>query len=150
MSHYVGAVPYKNSPCPVRFRHNDDEMSTAIVSVYTPDGFVIGADGRRINEQSGVVDSETTQKITGFKLKRFKAAYAWSGITTVTLVDGREFDYKIASDCVLNAIDDSVGSFSNLIRRFGDGLYALLISFFGTRFPTVTPGDMARVLFVGS
>jgi hypothetical protein len=38
-------------------------MSTAIARIYTPEGFVIAADGRKLNGQSGEVASDEVQKI---------------------------------------------------------------------------------------
>jgi hypothetical protein len=38
-------------------------MSTAIARIYTPDGFVIAADGRKLNGQTGEVANDEVQKI---------------------------------------------------------------------------------------
>jgi hypothetical protein len=65
---------------------------TAIASVYTPDGFVIGADGRRVNPD-GRVESDDTRKIFGYSAANIRAVGAWSGSLTF---EGRNsaFDVK--------------------------------------------------------
>ena len=63
-------------PCVVQL-----EAMTAIASVYTPDGFVIGADGRRVTPDR-MVESDNTRKIFGYSAANIKAVGAWSGSLT--------------------------------------------------------------------
>jgi len=65
---------------------------TAIAIAYTPDGFVIGADGRQVNFD-GTVVSENSQKIIEYSALNVRAAGAWSG--TLQFDDGvSSFDIK--------------------------------------------------------
>jgi hypothetical protein len=54
-------------------------MSTAIVYAWTPDGFVIGADGRRSNLEGAHEIQDDVQKIFSVKRDGLRLVYAWSG-----------------------------------------------------------------------
>jgi hypothetical protein len=55
---------------------------TAIVSAFTSDGFVIGADGRSLGKDKKVV-CDSSQKIFNFKRQHVNVVYAWCGETHV-------------------------------------------------------------------
>lgn len=56
-------------------------MSTAIVSPYTREGFVIGADGMRRDQRTGKVLDLKAQKIFLVEDEKVRLAYAWAGVT---------------------------------------------------------------------
>jgi hypothetical protein len=65
---------------------------TAIAFVYTPDGFVIGADGRRRNPD-GTIESDDTTKIAEYSAANIRAVGAWSGIPKFA-IGNAVFDVK--------------------------------------------------------
>jgi hypothetical protein len=56
-----------------------DEMPTSIVGVYTPDGFVVGADGREYDIRNGRTRSENVRKIFSISDTGRVLVYAFSG-----------------------------------------------------------------------
>jgi hypothetical protein len=62
---YSGPIFPKNGTTLVSLEHNRGDM-TAIVSAFTSDGFVIGADGRSLGKDKKVV-CDCSQKIFNFK-----------------------------------------------------------------------------------
>ncbi len=122
-------------------------MSTAIVCAYIPAGFVIGADGRRIDPDSGSIVTETAQKIFSVKLGKLRLIYAWSGSIVNFKMDGTVFDFKVATDLILTAIDLSqTRTFSEFVTQFANALYILILSSIGVR--GFKKEEIARVLFV--
>lgn len=58
-------------------------MSTAIVSAYTPEGFIIGADGMRRDQLTGKVKNLRARKIFSIEHEDFVLAYGWVGVTRI-------------------------------------------------------------------
>jgi hypothetical protein len=65
---------------------------TAVVSTYTSDGFVIGADGLR-KELNGFITSRKAQKIFPIQRDGMPAAFAWAGQTRLEYADRSDFDF---------------------------------------------------------
>jgi hypothetical protein len=64
------------------------EMATAIVRVYNPDGFVIAADGRKMNtHRDRSIVSDDTQKVFKIEGPETLAAYAMAGIIELSTDD---------------------------------------------------------------
>ena len=150
MSSYVGSFRFKDAPFRVSFGHNVSAMSTAIVSTYTDEGFVVGADGLR-KDTTGTVVSETIQKIFPFKRSILELVFGWSGSTHLFRPDGGEFDFVKATEIILNSVSPfSVGSFEKFAAVFGEALYAQLALSFGFTFQSASSKpELARLLFVG-
>jgi hypothetical protein len=58
-------------------------MSTALVYCGTPEGFVIGADGRAFDMKEQRVHSDTERKIFGFENQDASIVFAWAGTVKV-------------------------------------------------------------------
>ena len=66
---------------------------TAIVSAFTADGFVVGADGRTLGKDKKVV-CDCSQKIFNFECRHVSVVYAWCGETHV-VNDSNEILYDL-------------------------------------------------------
>ncbi len=73
-------------------------MSTAIVRTYTPDGFVIAADGRARNNETGAIITENAQKV--FSLGNRFLAYAFAGAVKLgpPHIDSDEVVFDLAAE----------------------------------------------------
>lgn len=117
---------------------------TAIVSIYIPDGFVIGADGRRMIADGTEIATEFAQKIFTVEDADLRLAYAWTGLTEFQTSDRRYFDFKFASNLILSQ-PQGIANFSALVSQFTAKLNALLRLYIGI--PKI--GALTGVLFVG-
>jgi hypothetical protein len=63
-------------------------MPTAIVSVYTPEGFLIGADGMRRDQRTGEVKDLEARKIFFIEHDELVFAYGWAGGTGILSAEG--------------------------------------------------------------
>jgi len=127
MSSYLGSLRYKDFLYPVTYGHNEFEMPTAIISTYTPNGFVIGADGLR-KGSDGTVDTETAQKVFSVEGNDFRLAYAWAGTTRFISESGEEFDFiKASSEILAVGRLFSARGFVNFVDTFNKTLYQMLI-----------------------
>lgn len=79
-------------------------MSTAIVYAYVGDGFVIGADGRRTDSESGLVVRDDVQKIFSIRRNELRLVYAWSGAVSFAHF---KFGFKDITDSILLDMDFS-------------------------------------------
>jgi hypothetical protein len=151
MSSYVGSFRFKNVPHRVSFGHNVDEMSTAIVSTCTDEGFVIGADGLCKDVATGLVVTQTAQKIFPFKRSILELVFSWSGSSRLFRPDGVTFDFAEATKTILNHIDlFSADGFAQFVALFSEALYAQLAMSFGRVFHAASlKPEIARLLFVG-
>jgi hypothetical protein len=104
-------------------------MPTAIVYAYLPDGFVIGADGRRTDLKSGqLVVSDDTQKIFSRTREGTKLTFAWSGATTFAKLG---FGFNDLTDRVLLDMDfSSLTTFSDFLFKFSHDMSAMLLRMF--------------------
>ena len=116
-------------------RDNTDPM-TAIVSIYTPEGFVIGADGRRTVSGTRYVATDKAKKI--FPLndrKRLRCCYAWSGDTILCKTDGTNFSFVDATRSILLSGVTDGGTIAETIDLFNGAMSALLFLSVGRRLP---------------
>jgi len=99
---------------------------TAIASVCTPEGFVIGADGRQ-TYTSGATRLDTVCKIFRTDAVNINAAYAWTG--AVRLESGTVyFDFKEQSQIVRDLLEgEPFGSISEYIQTFSTLMYERLV-----------------------
>jgi hypothetical protein len=154
MSSHVGYFPLEEFATYENFGQNDRDMSTAIVSVYTSDGFIIGADGLRKNTDGSDV-TKTARKIFLFESEITRLAYAWSGTTQVFDSNNQSvFDFMGVSEPILRIADLLGGidfaAFVNIFRRM------LLVTLLQSRLTnngrivgTYPEDEIAGVLFVG-
>lgn len=131
-----------------------DRAMTAIVSVYTPHGFIVGADGLRVDSK-GVVVSESVQKLFPFHAEDVKLLYAWSG--TTQFFDRNEeclFDFISQSEPLLRAASLFARvDFVTFLHFFITGLHSLMgqsrLAKRGDAFPTKLDGELCRLLVTG-
>ncbi len=111
---------------------------TAIVEVHChPDGFVIGADGRRATSD-GIFVSDTAQKI--FPIPCIGGAHAWAGATE--LLFGRtRFSFPEQFDQFTRIYGRSAASLESHVTNAGEFIYGELCKF--------TSGDMRDVTDTG-
>jgi hypothetical protein len=122
---------------------------TAIVWTHIPEGFAIGADGRRRDSNSGQVESDKVQKIYSVRVRDLRLVYAWSGTTCIQRLDGVAFDFKFATDSILQSTDVSgVRSFSDFVAGFVDALYSQLLFHIGIAVRIFDKREIARLLFL--
>jgi len=109
-----------------------DSCMTAILLSYTPEGFVIGADGRRTDGEKVV--SDETRKIYAVKSGSLAGAFAWSGNTVIHREGKPAFDFAKATSVLLPTIPSS--SFPELVQMFCQALSSALSAFAVFGFPT--------------
>lgn len=88
---------------------------TAIASIYIPNGFVMGADGRRMDE-AGEIETDVAQKVFTFEKQNLKLAYAWCGLTEFQTTKGKRFDFKVATELILGQVG-SIEGFSAFVSQ---------------------------------
>ena len=119
---------------------------TAIVVVHTPDGYVIGADGRQIDSKTGIIESDKAQKIFSFESETVRLAYAWTGSTELYAEDQTcIYDLGRATERILPSVElFGRSSWAEFISRFCDGLK--------TQLPACIenpPKELAKIILVG-
>lgn len=123
MNTFKSFTPLEKMSTYTNFRHNSVSM-TAIVSVYTSDGFIIGADGLRRGTDGAIV-SKTVQKVFHFENADIRLAYAWSGTTQI--YDSRNqcvFDFAAVTEKGLQvAVFTGGPDFASFIGTFQKILY---------------------------
>ena len=75
---------------------------SAIIWVYTPEGFVVGADGRR-KDLTGQIGSDSAQKIFFFETSNTRGAFTWNGCTEIS-TSSSTFDFKDVTLSILRDI----------------------------------------------
>ena|ERR1700683_5503680 len=97
---------------------------TAIISVFTTDGFVIGADGRSLDSNRNIV-SECSQKLFAFRRAHVSVVYAWCGTTHVMNESGNVLlDLNLITYDALKAASQSAGKdFPTFIQLCCNGIY---------------------------
>ena len=94
---------------------------TAIAYIYTPEGFVIGADGRQSTVEMGThyIESDSVTKISLFHTGNVHGAYAWTGPTRfqwgTSVFDLKEASLKVAFDLKEMTFD----SLADFTKEFG-------------------------------
>jgi hypothetical protein len=146
---WKGSIQFKNRTYPISFQDNGRTMSTAIVWAYIPEGFVIAADGRRMDGAKGYRDN--IQKIFSVRAGKLRLVYAWSGATFFETTDKTAvIDMKEITDIILRSIDtSSVVVLSDFLRLFSNALYTILLSPIGAVLKTVEEKQMPQVLLLG-
>lgn len=119
---------------------------TAIVTVHTPDGYVIGADGRQIDSKTRTIQSDKAQKIFPFETETVRLAYAWTGTTQVYAPDEScLYDLGRVTKRILPAVElFGRNSWADFISRFCEGLK--------TQLPVCIenpPKELAKIILVG-
>jgi hypothetical protein len=74
------------------------DMPTAIVKAYTSEGFVIGADGRCTQAESGIVVTDDAQKIFPLSESHRTLAYVFCGTTAITDVRDQTLVVDLTSE----------------------------------------------------
>ena len=106
----------KGEVCPVVFRGDVDGgeaswesngglicMSTAIARFYTPEGFVIAADGRKRDAETHSIVNDNTQKIFG--LSGMQIGYALMGIIELSPEGSKEISFDFCNEIAKSAQD---------------------------------------------
>jgi hypothetical protein len=127
---------------------------TAIAYIYTPEGFVIGADGRQSTEEMGTlyVESDSVTKISFFNSGNVHGAYAWTGPTRfqwgASVFDLKEASLKVAFDLKEMTFD----SLEEFTTEFGLSVHEEFKSWLnstGAEFGDLSNPEMAKAILVG-
>jgi hypothetical protein len=107
-------------------RHTAD--MTAMVSVYTIDGFIVGADGFRMDESTGQVKHASVQKLFSFASGEIRLIYGWCGTTQMFNKVGEcLFDFIGLSESLLTAASRyGANDLPSFLRFIQTGIYALM------------------------
>lgn len=122
---------------------------TAIVWAYGPEGFVIAADGRSV--ENGQIVCDKTQKIRSVKInKNFRLVYAWCGNRQVITTEGQKINLKTITDCIIDSLaQETIISFDQWVKRFGDILFPIARMIFEKNIARFQSGrSIAEVLFL--
>jgi hypothetical protein len=127
---------------------------TAIACAYTPEGFVIAADGLRVDPNTGRDVTTIAQKIFPVAHVDFHGAYAWAGATNLFSPDRAPF---VVVDETVKAINElsefTTRSATEYITRIGSGIYDRLVAYNrGARINSnllTKDGELFRGIFVG-
>jgi hypothetical protein len=136
-----------------RFWQTDCDM-TAIVSVYTQDGFIVGADGLRISTRGDIV-STSAQKLFPISDRNAELIYGWSGTTQFFGHDGQcIFDFLSQTEPLMRAACLYAHTdFAAFLRFICTGWYVLLmqskLTKGGDTFPIKLDREIARLLIAG-
>ncbi len=126
---------------------------TALVTSYTPEGFVVGADGMRRNQDSGQVETLKAQKIFPIQQEFFVGAYGWAGMTRIFYSNKEPFDFAAKTNQVIRDYPCERGEgFSEYTERITDEVFELLfVHNNNCAIPAdqIRPDEINRVLFVG-
>jgi hypothetical protein len=98
-----------------------EPMSTAIVRIYTSEGFVIAAEGRKFDDQKRIVVSDVVQKIFPLCEGATTLAYTIGGTVELTPKGSSEIVYDRAS-VVHKAIRNLTPSKIKSLWHFGEAL----------------------------
>jgi hypothetical protein len=122
---YSGPIFPKNGITLANLEHNRRDM-TAIVSAFTSDGFVIGADGRSLGKDKKVV-CDCSQKIFNFKRQHIDVVYAWCGETHV-LNESNEllYDLNTITQKALSSVAQG-NDFVLFLKGCRDGIFDNLV-----------------------
>lgn len=123
---------------------------TALVSLYTDEGFVFGADGRSL-DPGGAVTRDDVQKIFGCQSANIRALFGWSGFPILTTRKG-DFDFRLNTLQVAGNVEDQ--EFSDLFdyaKHIAEALYARLVLCTKKRPLALSPDckELARMAMVG-
>jgi hypothetical protein len=149
---------YRIGPAVRRLRYSengiDSHPMTAIIGAYTRDGFVVAADGRRLNPTGQKITDEA-QKIYMDSHPDFMFAVAWAGVRRLGTPSCGEFDFADETKRAIQQLQtSSYGSLDAFIRDVLFCVYANLMGCIGgiRVYPPKTPaedGEIARCLFSG-
>ncbi|HWF13841.1 MAG TPA: hypothetical protein VG272_08915, partial [Candidatus Acidoferrales bacterium] len=79
---------------------------TAIVSVYTPEGFVVGADGLRV-DANGVDVTDTAVKIFPIIHPDLIGVHAWAGTTYLFSLGRPLFSFSEEADSLMKELSNA-------------------------------------------
>jgi hypothetical protein len=126
---------------------------TAVASVYTPEGFAIGADGRRRDGGTGLVTDENVQKVFRLSGTNFSLGLAWAGAVVFRQLSGDLFNFAEESKLAGKKLE--AGNFRHLSEfavAFADEIYFRCGKYSGTNIPlyeALSDGNIACVQLVG-
>lgn len=126
---------------------------TVIVSQYTPEGIVIGADGMRKDCNTKSVESLTARKLFSAESRDVISAYGWAGATALYFADRLPFSFVEASQSTVRTMRREYCGFPAYVENFAKAIYKKILEHCGGNLnPTPAwflDGELARVLFVG-
>jgi hypothetical protein len=118
-------------------------MSTSIISIYTREGFVVAADGRKYNTDTKRVVSDDTQKIFPIEQPGRELVYAISGTVELTEPGSAEvvFDFAKEINLVVNGLAnerlDSLWHYAEALSKALVNLPVVSGALAGDELPTV-------------
>jgi hypothetical protein len=118
---------------------------TAIVVIHTSEGFIIGADGRRMDSVTKTIEIENARKVFLFESGAIRLSYAWTGTTQAFGTGGPVYDLLAATKEVLPLVASGSKDFVPFLSEFCKAL--------STRLPlqmtNMPKEELARVILVG-
>ncbi len=138
---------------PVRFRGVHWQDMTALASVFTLGGFVVGADGRRMEFTGRKIVTDSACKIYCAKAKKTMLAYGWVGATSFFSGGTLRFDMLDESRRIQS--DLSTSDFKHLsvyTAAFKDMMFSAMLERIGSKDASIAllpDGRIASVFFAG-
>ncbi len=128
----------------------ESQNMTALVSVYTDEGFVFGADGRRLDPDRKL-ERDDTQKIFGCHAANLRALFGWSG-HPILGTSQHSFDFRLNTLATISAYEKE--HFKNLIEyaeTIADAMNILIQTFMTRTKAGLDPRceELARLAMVG-
>jgi hypothetical protein len=127
---------------------------TAIAYVYTSEGFVVGADGLRVDASTNRDVTHTAQKIFLIKHPNFSGIQAWAGASRLFSLGGEPFIFSEESEHLMNNLSQiSVNSLADYATHLASEIYQRLLAYNGPvirNTSLVSKDQVARGLLVGS
>jgi hypothetical protein len=101
-------------------------MSTTIVRIYTPEGFVIAADGRNYNPETKTKVSDSVRKIFLIEESARRLVYSITGTCELTPKESSEVAFDVLAR-IHNAIAEFAGQNFRSLWRYADALSKSII-----------------------
>ena len=111
---------------------------TAIAGVWTPKGFVLGADGLTKNEHGQTICEHTQKVFFASKAPDYNFAYAWCGNTALNLPNGWFDFFETSAEVVCYLASQTItGSADRFMHAFSVFVYDhLVVRLGGMTIPT--------------
>lgn len=120
-----------------------DEMPTSIVRVYTPGGFVVGADGREYNPRTGETRSENVRKVFSVGDSGRTLIYAFSGQNRLRELGAEEENIDVLA-LVHEAVRGLASSRSKSLWAFASALGSEITE----ALPKYEPDELPTVIYL--
>jgi len=96
-----------------------DDPMTAIARVYTPRGFVVAADGRKLNNQTGEIGGDEAQKVFRLSHTAGEMCFSVAGVGDMLLQSGRLDFSAVVSRSAINIATTEIRNPDDYARLLG-------------------------------